>query len=122
MTSLFPNLARSMPKSPQKKPESTFSMSKPSKDVTSAILEENERERDGDEATKGKEKKMVKEELEEKLLPPGKCQSYMAVFEDALDQLAVLGDISHEATGRTEGGKAVSSIRSGSFLLFIIGV
>ncbi len=27
------------------------------------------------------------------LLPTSKCQAYMAIFEDALDQLAVLADI-----------------------------
>jgi hypothetical protein len=30
------------------------------------------------------------------LLPPQKCQAYIAIFEDALDQLAVLGDITPE--------------------------
>ena len=29
-------------------------------------------------------------------LPPGKAQSYIAIFEDALEQLSVLGDITPE--------------------------
>lgn len=31
------------------------------------------------------------------ILPPGRAQSYIAVFEDAIEQLSVLGDITPEA-------------------------
>ncbi|KAI8911930.1 hypothetical protein DFJ77DRAFT_468270 [Powellomyces hirtus] len=40
------------------------------------------------------------------LIPPGKAQSYTAIFEDALEQLAVLGDIAGsgaEAAGTSKG-------------------
>ena len=41
------------------------------------------------------------------LLPAPKCQAYIAIFEDALDQLAVLGDITPEVHSKG-GDKPVS--------------
>ncbi|KAJ3016283.1 hypothetical protein HKX48_004130 [Thoreauomyces humboldtii] len=43
------------------------------------------------------------------LIPPGKSQSYTAIFEDALDQLGVLADI----CGITEGGATTGSGATG---------
>jgi IQ domain-containing protein G len=40
-------------------------------------------------------------------LPPSKSQSYIAIFEDAIDQLAVLGDIASDLS-KVEG-KPVSA-------------
>ncbi|KAJ3175201.1 hypothetical protein HDU87_006436 [Geranomyces variabilis] len=40
------------------------------------------------------------------LIPPGKAQSYTAIFEDALEQLAVLADIAGVGGGGNAGGDA----------------
>ncbi|KAJ3143288.1 hypothetical protein HDU90_000045 [Geranomyces variabilis] len=42
------------------------------------------------------------------LIPPGKAQSYTAIFEDALEQLAVLADIAGIGGGANAGGDAAS--------------
>jgi hypothetical protein len=40
-------------------------------------------------------------------LPPGKAQSYNAIFEDALEQLSVLGDITPEVM-KTDNKQVIS--------------
>ena len=44
------------------------------------------------------------------LLPPSKTQAYIAIFEDALDQLAVLGDITPEIHNKTGDKLLVDNI------------
>jgi hypothetical protein len=38
------------------------------------------------------------------LLPPSKAQAYTAIFEDAWEQLAVLGDIAPDLHGKGKNG------------------